>query len=59
MKKLFKLISLLKLLAELRGHARHGRHSHGRSRDYYPLYGRRRRSLVDRLVHRYLSRRSY
>jgi|GEM_PF-5867267 len=57
MKKLLKLLSFLRLLAELRGHSRHGyRHS----RDYYPLYGRpRRRSLIERALHRYLSRRTH
>ncbi|HEY0114949.1 MAG TPA: hypothetical protein VGB54_04445 [Allosphingosinicella sp.] len=57
MKKLFKLLSLLRLLAELRGRSRHG---YRRSRDYYPLYGGpRRRSLLERVLHRYMSRRSY
>jgi hypothetical protein len=57
MKKLFKLLSLLRLVAELRGRSRHG---YRRSRDYYPLYGGpRRRSLLERALHRYMSRRSY
>ena len=59
MNELFKILSVLKLIAELRGHAHRGRGSYRRSHQFYPLYGRPRRSLIERLLHRYLSRRSY
>jgi hypothetical protein len=59
-KKLFKLLSLLRLVKELRGHRRysHGHHGgfHRRSRDYYPLHHRHtyRRSGVERVLSRLL-----
>ena len=55
MKKLFKLISLLRAIAELRGHADRGRRGYMRPRHYYPLYGHHR-SPVERVLRRFLSR---
>lgn len=59
MKKIFKLLSLLRLIKELRGHDRYGPRRYERSREYYPLYGRSRGSKLERLFQRYLSRRSF
>ena len=72
MKKLFKILSLLRLFRELRytmrgrhgghggyGHRYHGDHWHPRSRDYAPLYGRRRKPKLEHLVRELLHSRRY
>jgi hypothetical protein len=59
MKKLFRLVYLLRALAHLREGAAGARGGYRRSHEHYPLYGRRRGSLLQRLLTRFLSRRSY
>jgi hypothetical protein len=71
-KKLFKILSLLRLLRELRYtmrgrhhghrppmHHHHGDHWHPRSRDYSPLYGRRRKPKLSHLLSELLHSRRY
>jgi hypothetical protein len=66
-KKLFKILSLLRLFRELRhtlrGHRGYGRHYHGSHyghRDYYPLYSSRPRKLkAKHLVRELLHGRRY
>ena len=73
MKKLFKILSLLRLFNELRHgmrgrhyglrppvHHYHGDHWHPRSRDYSPLYGRGyRKPKLKYLVRELLHSRRY
>ncbi len=72
MKKLFKILSLLRLFRELRYtmrgrhhgyrpsvHRYHGDHWHPRSRDYSPLHGRRRKPKLSHLLGELLHSRRY
>jgi hypothetical protein len=66
-KKLFKLLSLLRLVKDLRAHRSYGGHGYGhrgyahRSRSYYPLYqrGGMRASIAEGLLSRLLHGRRY
>lgn len=63
MKKLFKLLWIFRIIADMRGHRRHAHHGgygHRRSRNYYPLYqSHHRPSLVEHALRRLLGRRRY
>ncbi len=72
MKKLFKIMSLLRLIQELRhgsrgrrhgydrpSHYDHGDHWHPRSRDYPPFYGRRHKPKLRHVVGELLHGRRY
>jgi len=68
-KKLFKLLSLLRLFGELRytlrgrhghrGYGSHGAHWHPRSRGYHPLYRRPGKLKMKHLVRDLIAGRRY